>query len=612
MEGCISAIAKQVREHGSAAAVELEGHSFSYADVEGSSAGLASALRELKVGTNRVLVFSQRPETFVVALLGILRAECTFVPVLSELPLTRLRYIADKVAPIAVVHDKASREAAERVFPELPRLSLFELRGDAAWPDLPADHPAYIYFTSGSTGQPKGIVGRYESLSQYIHWEAELLGGTAGMQVSQLISPMFDAFLRDSLLPLTVGGSCRVPGETTRQDAGRLARWISESGVQVVHTVPSVFRNVLAAGPDLRFPTLRHVLLSGESLLASDVRLWQERLGSGVGLYNLYGATETTMTKFVRRVSSEDALATAVPIGRPMTGATAWIAGEDLKPVPNGEVGEIVVETKFGTLGYLDAPEATAQVFVPLAEDPSRIVYKTGDLGRMRYDGAFECLGRRDRQLKVRGVRIEPIEIEEAARSLAGVLDCVADAETLTDGGVNLVLYVVLAPGVEAGAVRAALQECLPAVYLPSSIRPCRELPRLLSGKVDLSALRGLSRTSRQHRELAQTPTEEFVLQLYCELVQDDMLGVEDGFFDVGGHSLLAIQVVSRIREQRNVEVPLGALFENSTARRLATYIDQVAVPVSARVESAPAPIELEGLSDGDLDRLLADLTQKG
>lgn len=609
----LATIAKQIRERGSDRAVSGS-RALSYSDLDRVSAGVASALSNLLAGASgRVLVLSSEPATFIPALLGVLRAGWTYVPVLPDLPAARLAFIARKVGAAAVLHDSRSRSVAETHFPSLPHLGLEALEGKAGWRELSPDHPAYVYFTSGSTGEPKGIVGRYASLSQFIRWEAQMLGLQGKTKVSQLVSPMFDAFLRDALLPLSVGGCCCVPEDAEREDASRLAAWLARSEVEVVHAVPSVFRTLFGSLSDESptFAALRHVLLSGEALLPSDAALWARRLGEGVALYNLYGATETTMIKFCYRVSREDAKATAIPVGRPIDGASAWIGDQDLKPVTDGEIGEILVETEFRTLGYLDDPEATARVFVPAPDAPARLVYRTGDLGRRRFDGVFEFLGRRDRQVKIRGVRIEPSEIEDAARALPGVLDCAVDVESQADGSANLALYAVLTHGLTPDTLRAHLQERLPAPYLPSAVRACHELPRLLSGKVDFAALRASAKAARGPAVPAATASEALVLGLFRQLVQDEAVGVEDNFFDVGGHSLLAIQVLSRLREERKVEIPLAAFFENSTARGLAAFIDRspTLLAPSAPAVSEEKRIDLAALSDQELEQLLTDLT---
>ncbi len=612
----LTAIGKQVRGRGEEPAVSGR-QTLSYAELDGLSAGVAAAIQSA-VGkeSGHVVVLSSEPEPFIYGLLGVLRSGYTYVPALPDLPAARLEFVRRTVNPVAVLHDARNSSLAALRFPGIPLVSLENQQEAAGWPDLSPDHPAYVFFSSGSTGEPKGIVGRYASLGQFIGWEASFLALEGPVNVSQLISPMFDAYLRDVLLPLSLGGCCCVPDKTVREDASRLAAWISDTGVEVMHAVPSLFRTLFEAGSDMvpDFATVRHVLLSGEELLPMDVALWSRRLGENTALYNLYGATETTMTKFAHRVTREDLKAARVPIGLPIAGATAWIADGELKPVPDGEAGEIIVETEFGTLGYLGDPDATRHVFVPVSGANTGVAYRTGDIGRKRTDGLFEFLGRNDRQVKIRGVRVEPGEVEVAARSQPGVLDCVVDVELHADGMAAMVLYAVLTQGLDAATVRSHLQSQLPAPYMPSSVRACQQIPRLLSGKVDFQSLRSTSKASRRPADPPANVTEIFVLELFRQLVRDEEIGVEDDFFDVGGHSLLAIQVVSRIREHNAVEVPLGVLFENPTARGLAKYIVGRPTPSPAPVDKPRAVdrIELGAMNDQELDRLLADLTGQG
>ncbi len=593
----------------------------SYGELGAQSASIAASL--VSVGGNRrVIVLSSAAERQIPALLGILQAKCTYVPVLPDLPAARLDFICAAAAPVAVLCDNEHRALAQAHFPNIPHLNGpndigAQHRGNGERVQLAPDHPAYIYFTSGSTGTPKGIVGRYAALGQFIQWEIAHLALRGPTKVAQLVSPMFDAFLRDVLLPLATGGTSCVPTPEARDDIGRLAAWLADSGAEVLHTVPSLFRALFgpASATVADFPALRHVLLSGEALLPSDVALWNQRLGRDVALYNLYGATETTMTKFCHRVSPSDAQAASVPIGRPIADTSAWIADRNLCPLEDGEIGEIVVETDFRSLGYLDDGKASSHVFVPVPGEPSRIVYRSGDLGRRRFDGTFEFLGREDRQVKIRGVRVEPVEIEEAARALSGVLDCVVDVESPKDGIATLVLYAVLTSGLTAADVRAHLQEQLPAPYMPSAVWACRDIPRLLSGKVDFAALRAAAKASRQPGTPPATPMEDFTVTLLRQLIGDQSIGVEDDFFDVGGHSLLAIQVLSRIREERRVEIPLSVFFAAPTARALAAYIESGPAPMASPLADSSSdageakPIDLGAMSDQDLDRLLAELT---
>ena len=301
------------------------------------------------------------------------------------------------------------------------------------------------------------------------------------------MSPMFDAFLRDIFAPLCSGGTiCIPPSQDMVLDGKQLGRWLQEQQITLTHMVPSVFRLLLHhCDAETRRPQLRHVLLAGEPLLASDVKAWYAVAGpQGGSLVNLYGTSETTMAKLAYAVEPADQYSAVVPVGKPMPGAKALILDEEGRVCPPGMVGEIYIRTPYRSLGYYGRPELTREVFVanPFGKDAADVVHKTGDLGRLREDGNFEVLGRRDNQIKIRGQRVELGEIEAALTEYPGIGQAaVIDREVVqevaggTDGNGDvrekrLVAYVVPKPGVEINVheLRAALKQRLPEYMVPT------------------------------------------------------------------------------------------------------------------------------------------------
>ena len=242
--------------------------------------------------------------------------------------------------------------------------------------------------------------------------------------MSHLLSPVFDGSLRDIFVPLVAGERSCVPGSReVAADGQRMSRWLSEAEVEVAHLVPTMLREMLNGGlSGVRLEKLKHILLAGEALSPKDVGRWMGEVGAGVRLWNLYGTSETTMAKFYYEVKKEDAAKKIIPIGKPMPGAAAIVVTDKGKPCPQGMIGEIYIRTAYRSLGYYNQEEQTKEVFIrnPFSHDEQDIVYKTGDLGRVLKDGNYECLGRRDNQVKIRGVRVELGEIEEAIRRCAG------------------------------------------------------------------------------------------------------------------------------------------------------------------------------------------------
>ncbi|HEU4507719.1 MAG TPA: amino acid adenylation domain-containing protein, partial [Pyrinomonadaceae bacterium] len=355
------------------------------------------------------------------------------------------------------------------------------------------DQLSYIYFTSGSSGTPKAIAGRLKGIAHFINWEIEELGVSAGVRVSQLLSPSFDGSLRDIFLPLCVGGVVCVPERREQILEGRgLVQWLEQARIEVVHCVPSVFRALV--NEELRaeeLSSLRYVVMAGEALVGRDVGKWKAVYGERVGLVNLYGTSETTMAKFSYRVSPGDEEREVMPIGKPIPGAEAYLLDERGEPCGRGMVGEIYIRTPYRSLGYYNQPELTAAVFVPnpFSTDPNDLVHKTGDMGRVLEDGNFEYLGRRDEQVKVRGARVELKEVENAVRGQAGVLDVAVIEREDGSGYTYLCAYLVLAEGVQTVDVAEGVAQELPDYMVPSAYVELEELPRTISGKVERRAL---------------------------------------------------------------------------------------------------------------------------
>jgi amino acid adenylation domain-containing protein len=606
-------------------AIEHRGARLTYDDLERRACRLANFLVDAGAprGT-RVGILADDVAEVVTAILAALKAGLVFVPIdprtqdpqleamVSEASIDWFvveSALLEKVVRVSGRTGAGARVVCVDVDPVLEPHATVRLERYAGYTnDAPievpreADDCCYIYFTSGSTGRPKGIAGRLKAIDHFISWEIRTFGMREGVRVSQLTTPSFDASLRDFFLPLCTGGTiCAPDGPDLKLDAAALMRWIDEQGVEVVHCVPSVFRGMLNEGLDpARFRSLTHVLLAGEPLLPSDVRRWTDVYGEGIQLVNLYGPSETTMTKFFHRVSRSDAARTSVPIGVPMEGASALIVDDRGRPSPRGAVGEIWIRTPYRTLGYFNRPELTSEVFIPnpFASDPSDLVYKTGDLGRLLTSGEFELVGRKDHQVKIRGERVELGAIEHVLRRHAAVVDAVVVDREDGAGFKYLCAYVVLNDAAAASDLRSALAKDLPPVMVPSSFVILDRLPRTLSGKVDrrsLPADEGAAQAVSAY-EAPRTPAEETLAGLFAEVLGRARVGRQENFFEMGGHSLLATQLVSRVRKTFGVDLPVRSLFDAPTVAGLTEHLEVLrwaAAPVQA--SAAPARIaELE------------------
>src|SRR5215210_5436510 len=622
---CFCAVAGRTPE---GIAMAIPDRRVTYQELEAASNRLAHHLvsRGCAKGSLVAVLASDTVE-IVTALLGIWKAGGVYIPLEPTLPLPRLQALWSQAPAGWVLAEPAFLDVARELAVSAPDGATIVCVDEAArlgesgriFVPVGADDLSYIFFTSGSTGVPKGIAGRRKGVDHFIQWESELLGAFEGIRVSQLTSPSFDAFLRDVFLPLTNGGTMCLP--TSREvlfDGGQLLGWLDEMAVQVIHCVPTVFRLLLGQGLSPgSLPHLQNVLLSGEALLPGDVKGWLAAFGERVRLINLYGPSETTMTKLFHVVEAGDAQRRIVPIGKPMPGAKALVVDEMNRLCPPEKVGEILLRTPYMSLGYYRQPELTQAVFVPnpFGNDPNDLVYRTGDLGRMLPAGDFEFLGRRDLQVKIRGVRVELGEIESLLRGQPGVTDAAVVARPGPDGNQILCAFVASPRDLAVDTLRAALLEQLPESMVPSTFAVVDDLPRTLSGKVDRSALARRAPETRPSAADGGKPTapvEELLSQIWMEVLGIRQVGLHDNFFAIGGHSVLAAQVMARVRSAFAVEVPLRAFFEAQTLVALARRIEEAMrggmtppPPITRLSREEPLPLSFAQERLWFLDQLL-------
>ena len=394
----------------------------------------------------------------------------------------------------------------------------------------------------------------------------------------------------DVVAPLCVGGTVCIPPQSDLVlHTTALIEWLDQQQIHVLQCVPSIVRTILNEKPaPHRFPALRYVGTTGEAILPADVRRWRAIFGDRVGLINLYGPTETTITKFVYTIQAGDEQLPAIPIGQPMPGAEAILIDEEGKVVAPGHIGEILLRTPYRALGYYNQPALTRAVFIPNPQtnDPNDIVYRTGDLGYLMANGCYGFVGRKDNQLKIRGVRIELGEIESHLYGHPAVREAAVMGYADDQGYTYLCAYVVPQPqtaqanGQEEpllAELRAYLAERLSEAMTPSAFILLEKLPRTLTGKIDRRSLPTLQQVQLERKERAaepRTPLEAQLVQLWGELLKTPTVGVYDDFFAIGGHSLLAAQILTRIQQEFKVQISLRQLFEAPTVAGLANQIE--------------------------------------
>ncbi len=456
----------------------------------------------------------------------------------------------------------------------------YENSGSHSLPELSPNDPAYIFFTSGTTGVPKGVLGCHKGLSHFLSWQREEFGITSQDRCAQLTGLSFDVVLRDIFLPLTSGATVCLPDDEEEIGSWRILAWLERERISVLHTVPTVAQMCLmSAPPELRVRSLRIVFFAGEPLTEMLVKGWREVCSNRCEVINLYGPTETTLAKCYYRVPL-DCMAGRQPVGGPIPHTQVLILRDAYQLCGIGEIGEVVIRTPYRTLGYINGSEQDRQRFVknPFRDDEQDLIYHTGDLGRYRGDGGIELVGRVDDQVKIRGMRVEPGEIEVVLEEHKGVKQCAVIAREDERGDKRLVAYVV--PSGEKVPARAELREYLqrklPEYMVPSAFVELSQLPLTPNGKLDRKSLpEPVAATEVRENESPRTPVEEIVAGIWAEVLRLERVGGNENFFELGGHSILATQLISRVREVFQVEVPLRALFERPTVEGLAKVVEQ-------------------------------------
>ncbi|MFD4562479.1 amino acid adenylation domain-containing protein, partial [Streptomyces sp. NPDC058469] len=585
-----------------AVAVQQGGRLLTYGRLNAKANQLAHHIGALGVGREDVVgvCLTRGPEALV-ALLGIMKAGAAYLPLDAEQPVQRLGRMIESSGASLLITRATSAERLESV--PTPKLLI-----DTDWPTtttydvgtprtgVTPQNLAYVIFTSGSTGTPKGVLVQHSSWSRELQEMGRRYELTPADVTLQLASLTFDAAQEQLFATLVHGGRLLLGGAETWTPE-RVLREIREQAVTSVDITPALWEMLIPGvaqqgtlGPDFRL-----LIMGGEAMPARTLADWFAH--TSVPVYNVYGPTEATITS-VAGLLRQPVTSSVPPIGLPIAGTTAYVLDARLQPVPTGVPGELFIGGAGVARGYGGRPALTAERFVadPFAGDGSRM-YRSGDRVRRAADGQLEFLGRADQQIKVRGVRIEPGEIEAVLAAHAGIRSAVVTA--FGDGtDRRLVAHLVpadAAEGIPAVAeLRDLLRQSLPDFMVPAVFTELTELPLTRNGKLDRAALPQpdpAATRSETHAYVAPSgATEELLAEIWAHVLRADAIGVADDFFAIGGHSLLATQVVSRVREVFGVEVPLSALFDRPTVRGLAAAIDASGKGVDGFGTGATAP----------------------
>jgi amino acid adenylation domain-containing protein len=557
-------------------AVALEAGSvrLTYAELIEQARAEAARLREQGIGPGAIVALAaERTPELIVRMLAVLQAGAAYLPIDPGYPEERREFMVGDSGAWEMKDDKVFKDGKGASSSTL--VSLESLRSLAF-----SSSPAYLIYTSGSTGRPKGVVVPHRAIASFVRAARSSYDLGPGDRVLQFASISFDTSAEEIWPALASGATLVLRPDDMAASIPHFLRELERLGISCLD-LPTAFWHELVAGmeaEELALPRgLRLVILGGEEALADRFALWRRRVGSGVRLVNTYGPTETTIVA-TRRELSGLAPGAAVPIGRPIPGATAYVLDHFLEPVPPGVRGELWIGGAGVAHGYLGRPDLTAERFVPdpFAEEPGARLYRTGDLAVLRPDGDLVFAGRADRQLKIRGYRIEPGEIEAALRLHPALHDAVIDVRGPRDVQ-RLIAWIVPSEGIEAPAapdLRTFLRERLPEPLLPAAFVPLAALPLTPSGKVDR---RALPEPSEARPDVAyaepQSALERTIAEIYRDLLRVARVGLHDNFFDLGGHSLLIVRAHQKLKEALGKEIPVLDLFRFPTVAALARHL---------------------------------------
>jgi amino acid adenylation domain-containing protein len=584
---------EQVQRTPDAVAVVFEDRSLTYRQLDQYANRFATRLAGLGVGPGtRLALAMNRSERLVVGLLGTIKAGAAWVPIDPGYPEERVAWLLqDSAAPVLLTEstfltgfDPATMQVV--LLDALPEEEDDGLPAEsfAARRAQPQDE-AYVIYTSGSTGRPKGAINSQRGICNRLRWMREEYAIGCNDVFLHKAPIGFDVAVSELLTPLVSGARLVLARPGGQVDPVYLMEEIERHGVTILSAVPTMLRYLVDLIEPGKGSSLRHVFSGGEALSIELAESFQARLGAQ--LHNLYGPAEAAIAVAHWRCERNPGLA-RVPIGRPVANTQLYVLDRYAQPAPVGVPGELYVGGVQVGLGYLGREDLTVEKFLadPFSSEPGARLYRTGDRVRRRSDGTLEFLGRMDEQVQLRGVRVEPGEIEVVLRSVEGVTDAVvvardAEGNLVREGNAEqLVAFVTAREPVERDALHSALARRLPANMLPASYAVVDRIPLSPNGKVDRRAL--LESFIESRREAVYmppaAPLEQLIAGIWQELLRVERIDRHDNFFDLGGHSLLSVRFVAKFQEATGLRINPRELVFQTLAQLAAAHADTITV----------------------------------
>jgi amino acid adenylation domain-containing protein len=586
---------RQVRTHPWRTAVKVDGQALTYDELNRAANRIAHAILDRRgQGSEPVALVLEHGAAMVAGLLGVLKAGKFYVPLDPSYPQSRLAYmLKDSEAGLVVTSGSLRPFSDQLVTREHAMLDLDNLGGGLSEENpvlaIPPDAFSYILYTSGSTGQPKGVVENHRNVLHFTMVRTNSCHVSAEDRLSLLQSFSFSGSATPLFCAL-LNGAGLYPRDVKATGPVGLAGWLIREEITVCFSVASTFRQLVSTlTGEEEFPRLRLIRIGGEPVYPRDVELYKRHFSPGCILLNSLGSSEMKNFSEYFIDNATEISGKHVPVGYPVEDTEVLILDETGDPVGRGDIGEIVVKTRYIAPAYWRRPEETRATFLPDPAGGEERLYRTGDLGRVLPDGNLVHLGRRDAQVRVRGQRVELADVESALLDLPGIKDAVVAARQDQSGTARLVAYVVPAgrpsPITE---LRRRLLRRLPEYMVPATFVWLEALPLGPNGKVDRRGLPDPDGARPEMEEPYVAPRgalEEVLAGIWAEVLQLERVGVHDNFLELGGDSLRATRILVRIRDVLGVDVPLHEIFDAATVAEQSAALVRRRVGEGSRIE---------------------------
>jgi amino acid adenylation domain-containing protein len=577
---------EQVRRYPQRPAIKTGDREFTYDELNRTANCIAQAILAIRgEKPEQVALLCRQSAAAIAATLGVLKAGKTYVPLDPGAPEARNKFILSDAQVRLIVADNQNFLSAQT----LAARAISVINIDDLEPGLSSENPglrispdclSYLMYTSGSTGEPKGVAQNHRNVLHKTRGWINVVHLSPGDRLSVLRALNVSGSIRDLFGGLACGATV-LPYDVKSNGLVHLAGWLSDEKITIFNSVVTLFRNFgsTLTGAE-NFSSVRLIKLSGEPVHKSDIEIYKKHFPKKCLAINMLSTAEVGSTRVFFMDQQTRITENVVPIGYPMEGCEVLLLDSDGAAVGVGQTGEIAVRSRYLSPGYWRRPDLTEAAFLPDPQGSDRRIFRTGDLGCMLADGCLLHRGRKDLHVKIRGYSVELTEIEAALISLDEVKEAAVTTRERAHGNQILVAHIVSAiePAPTIGAIRNALAKKLPDYMIPSAFVFMDSLPLIGPGKINRRALPAPGRTRPNLQNpfiFPQTPVEEKIAAIWAEVLDMDQIGIQDRFFDLGGDSLLASRIISKVLERFRIEVPLRSLFEEPTVADMASLVEQ-------------------------------------